>query len=71
MKRLVLFTFLFVIGGCSNPTENPGCNDLNCDGWPDIVFANRYKGESAQIESAKDYHIDSYVYWGGPGYVLF
>ncbi len=34
------------------------CEDLNCDGWPDIVFANNFSGASA--------YIDSWIYWGGP-----
>jgi hypothetical protein len=34
------------------------CNDLNCDGWPDIVLANQTNGVSSSI--------DSYLYYGGP-----
>jgi hypothetical protein len=32
--------------------------DLNGDGWPEVVFANR--------EQAGKFAIDSFVYWGGP-----
>ena len=34
------------------------CWDINCDGWPDLVFGNAFNGVSA--------YIDSYVYYGGP-----
>ena len=52
----------------SHATEVPGdgvdqdcdgldaCRDLNCDGWPDIVFA--------QTDEDEDYHIDSWIYFG-------
>ena len=33
------------------------CADLNCDGWPDLVFGNAFNGFSA--------YIDSYIYYGG------
>ncbi len=32
------------------------CRDLNCDGWPDLVFA--------QTDEDEDYHIDSWIYFG-------
>ncbi len=32
------------------------CDDLNCDGWPDLVFANK--------QSDTGYELDSYVYFG-------
>ena len=32
------------------------CEDLNCDGWTDLVFTNNYDGSS--------YFQDSYIYWG-------
>jgi hypothetical protein len=32
------------------------CEDLNCDGWTDIVFANNFDGAS--------YYQDSWIYWG-------
>ncbi len=35
----------------------PPCQDLNCDGWPDLVFANTEDGTG-------DYDALSYVYWG-------
>ena len=34
------------------------CFDLNCDGWPDLVFANRLNGATSIL--------DSYIYYGGP-----
>ena len=52
----------------SHATEVPGdgvdqdcdgldaCRDLDCDGWPDIVFA--------QTDEDEDYHIDSWIYFG-------
>ncbi len=33
------------------------CEDLNCDGWADLVFTNFR-------DDATNYEIDSYVYWG-------
>ncbi len=33
------------------------CEDLNCDGWTDIVFSNNR-------DDAGVYEIDSYIYWG-------
>ena len=35
----------------------PPCQDLNCDGWPDLVFANTEDGGG-------NYDALSYVYWG-------
>ena len=32
------------------------CSDPNCDGWPDLVFANK--------QSDTEYEVDSYVYFG-------
>jgi hypothetical protein len=37
----------------------PPCQDLNCDGWPDLVFACTEDGSG-------DYDAHSYVYWGSP-----
>ena len=34
------------------------CYDLDCDGWPDLVFANATDGVSAAV--------DSHIYYGGP-----
>jgi hypothetical protein len=36
------------------------CVDLNCDGWPDVVFSNT-QGDDGRYESAT-----STVVWGGP-----
>ncbi|MFA6033438.1 MAG: VCBS repeat-containing protein [Myxococcota bacterium] len=58
----------------SKRTELPtvGCShalifDVNKDGWPDIVFSNRYKGAQGDMPKPDDYKINSYIYWGGPG----
>lgn len=32
------------------------CRDLNCDGYPDLVFSNYYDGSNFQVSS--------YIYWG-------
>jgi hypothetical protein len=45
--------------GCADPT----IGDVDADGWPDIVFSNRYRGGEVELAS---YQNDSYVYWGGP-----
>ncbi|MEC7947953.1 MAG: FG-GAP-like repeat-containing protein, partial [Myxococcota bacterium] len=34
------------------------CSDLDCDGYPDLVFSNHFDGSRTDI--------DSYVYWGSP-----
>ncbi len=34
------------------------CEDLNCDGWTDVVFTNNYDGAS--------FLQNSWIYWGGP-----
>ncbi len=39
-------------------TTDDACSDLNCDGYPDLVFA--------QTDEAGHYAIDSIVYLGGP-----
>ncbi|MDP6933141.1 MAG: FG-GAP-like repeat-containing protein, partial [Myxococcota bacterium] len=36
--------------------DEVSCTDLNCDGYPDIIFANHTDGD--------DYDISAYVYWG-------
>jgi len=41
---------------------DPTIADLDADGWPDLVFSNRYDGEGFTAES---YEVDSYIYWGG------
>ncbi|MFH1464849.1 MAG: VCBS repeat-containing protein [Pseudomonadota bacterium] len=35
--------------------------DLDADGWPELIFANRYDGGSVSLSS---YTVDSYIYWG-------
>ncbi len=44
------------------PTLNPNdclIDDINGDGWQDLVFANE--------NDARSHHTTSYVYWGNPG----
>jgi len=44
--------------GCADPTVA----DVDQDGWLDLVFANRYRGDGLSVDT---YSNDSYVYWGG------
>ncbi len=45
--------------GCADPT----IADVDADGWPDIVFSNRYDGGGYSLKS---YQVASMVYLGGP-----
>jgi len=49
--------------GCADPTVA----DVNADGWPDLIFNNRYAGsdEGSGMPNPNDYKINSYIYWGG------
>ena len=49
--------------GCADPTVA----DVNKDGWPDVIYNNRYAGgdEGSSMPNPNDYKINSYVYWGG------
>ncbi len=44
-------------------------NDLNGDGWPEVVLANRFRLRAREIEIytiIDTVAVDSYVYWGSP-----
>lgn len=62
MKTLLgLVALLAAVFAAGCPTEEPPadepCRDLNCDGWPDLVFACTDDGTG-------DYAAESFVYWG-------
>jgi len=60
---VALVALVSLASGCVQepaPVPEPvddGCHDLNCDGWPDLVFACTDDGNGSYIA-------ESFVYWG-------